>query len=156
MVQVSEAIGSALITSLGCTVFLLDASSPANSDEFWARGQAELFLADVALLTESHDLFQWIIILYGTFRIDFFKGDLRPTPARNTRRFPVVLRLPTGLLVLRSPTASVTVLRVEPGLCDGALEWDYALGCRHDNIESVDEYPSDEGPDGVVRLKRIA
>jgi hypothetical protein len=157
MVQ-QEAIASVLATSMGCVLFLLDASSQANSAGFWARArQGRGLLPEVARLAAAHDLFHWIIILDGTFRIEFLLGNPPPPPTLpSARRFEFVLRAPTGSLVLRSPDASVPALRVEPGTYHGSLDWNYAAESEHSGIESADDYPSGEGPDGRVYLRRVS
>ena len=58
--------------------------------------------------------------------------------------------------MLRTPVASVSAVRVEPGTYAGVLEWNYSSESMHSDIASPADYPAGEGPDGIVWLRRIA
>jgi hypothetical protein len=142
-----------IVKSDGAFLMLADQSAVVNHPSFWSStlGSSQRAAA-IAELTKRNDVFVWTMVLDGTFRIQFriHRFDPRSHPYRSADEF--ILNVPTGGLVVRSSRATVEVTSVPPGVYAGTLRWDLQQESDHSSIESVEMYPKDDGPDGVIEL----
>jgi hypothetical protein len=149
---------SVIVRCLGGFLLLADERCAVNREEFWGNGFKPSERGKrLAAFVRNHEVFQWDPILDGTFRIDFLAYDERnieDTVDQFAARF--VLELPTGKLTVRSSETTVPALMLNPGTYTGTLFWDYGAESEHSTIDSIDEYPDNEHPDGRIILRAVA
>jgi hypothetical protein len=149
---------SVIVSSRGVFLMLADASSRVTQVEFWGSSLTGAERAEaVAGLVSRSELFVWTLVLDGTFRVDLEVYDSAPgESSRDVLVDAFSLKLPTGAAVVRSSTATVHALSVIPGAYAGGLRWDVEQESAHSRIGSAEDYPTGEGPDGVLQLWRVA
>jgi hypothetical protein len=153
---------SVIAGSTGAFLMLSDQSSATTDPLFFSRIPESKRMVTVTEYMAKREIFFFTMILDGIFRIDFNLVD-RPyetedagsqDPNETVDFFE--LALPTGNLVVISATSTTAVLTLQPGLYHGILRWNLRLESEHSSLASIDAYPADEGPDGVVTMWRQA
>lgn len=122
------------------------ASADFRSDAIDTRDRR----AQVELATAAGDAIDWTTVLDGTFRVRlvFLASEPGDVTQRGER-----LSLPTGRLVIVSFLETVAVeMAIAPGAYGVVLEWFADEESKHYDI-SRSEYPSGDGPDGIVTLR---
>jgi hypothetical protein len=100
----------------------------------------------------------WSPLLDGTFRIQVVvESTPRPTVSDElTSRFDggSAVSCPSGRLVVCGTRDRLHRIDVPVGDYDCTLVWSHEEEARHWDVSSVENYPSAEGPDGVLRMYR--
>jgi hypothetical protein len=141
-----------IVECSGAFLSITDQSSLLNDESYWSPTiSPKERHRQVKELVRHQEAFEWNPILDGVFRIDAI-ADHRDESIEgpNIVIHGFALNLPTGVLVLRSTLRTTPFLTLRPGRYDGVLLWDLSSESEHSLIGTVEKYPSEEGPDGIV------
>jgi len=163
----AEPLGDVVLRTEGCYLGIVDAASPSNRGGHWQRA-LQAAHADSELgsfneywlrLASEGQLQAWTFLFDGVYKIAFrmgrvphLEGDGFLGAASDGVLWCPSGRVLVGSLAQLGDVSWQEVLTVRPGryVCSMKSAPDQQLS--HQNLERLDDYPADDGPDWTIYL----